>query len=214
MDYALLHAYADADKWMTEATALKPDNALYWYYLGRTKYNENRYKEAVDIFDRCLKLRPGYVRAEYNLGLSYEGESLDDKAEAAYETAISWQKDTANEDPQPYLDLGVLLAKQGRLKQAISNLQKAIELDPRNPKIHEQTGRIYEQLHDLGKAQVELEAAVALAPKVAPLHFELGRIYQKEGMSTRAKVEFARCTALNGTLSTDSEETPNPDVHQ
>ena len=212
MDYVLLHDYPDADKWMTQATAQEPGNALYWYYLGRTKYNLNRFQEAVDAFSRCLKLRPDDVRAEYNLGLSYEGQALDNKAQAAYETAIAWQKDKAHQDPQPYLDLGTLLAKHGHPEQALPHLQKAIELDAHNPKMREEVGRVYEQLHDLAKAQLELETAVALAPNVAPLHFELGRIYQKEGMVARAKSEFARWTALNGTVSTDSAETPNPDV--
>ena len=213
LDYVLLHSYADADKWMTQATSMEPANGLYWYYLGRTKYNENRFQEAVDAFDRSLKLLPFNVRAEYNLGLAYAGKALDDKAIDAYKTAIAWQKGTVHEDPQPYLDLGILLANQGHLKDAVTNLQKAVELDAQNPKIHEEIGRVYEQLHSLEKAQVEIESAVALAPNVPSLHFQLGRIYQKEGMTERAKREFASCAVLNGTHSTDSLETPNPDLH-
>lgn len=213
LDYVLLHSYADADKWMTQATSMEPSNGLYWYYLGRTKYNENRFQESVDAFDKSLALLPFNVRAEYNLGLAYAGKALDDKAIDAYETAISWQKGTAHEDPQPYLDLGILLANQGHLKDAVTNLQRAVELDAQNPKIHEEMGRVYEQLHSLAKAQVEIESAVTLAPNVPSLHFQLGRIYQKEGMTERAKSEFARCAVLNGTHSTDSLETPNPDLH-
>ena len=213
MDYLLLQADADADKWLTQATSMEPTNGLYWYYLGRTKYNENRFQESVDAFHKSLEFLPLNVRAEYNLGLAYAGKALDDKARNAYETAIAWQKGTAHEDPQPYLDLGMLLANQGHLKEAVPNLQKAVELDAQNPKIHEEMGRVYEQLHDLGKAQIQLESAVALAPKVSSLHFQLGRIYQKAGMTERAKSEFARCAVLNGTHSTDSLETPNSDLH-
>jgi tetratricopeptide (TPR) repeat protein len=213
MDYVLLGADADADKWLTRATAMEPSNGLYWYYLGRTKYEENRFEQAVDAFQKCLVLMPHNVRAEYNLGLAYAGKSLDDKAIEAYETAIAWQRGTPHEDPQPYLDLGMLLASEGHLQESVPDLEKAVTLDAQNPKIHEQMGRVYEQLHELTKAQKELESAIALAPKVSSLHFQLGRIYQKEGMADRAKVEFARCAVLNGTHSTDSSETPNADVH-
>lgn len=213
MDYLLLQADADADKWLTQATSMEPTNGLYWYYLGRTKYNENRFEESVEAFHKSLEVVPRNVRAEYNLGLAYAGKGLDDKAKEAYENAIEWQKGSAHEDPQPYLDLGMLLANQGHLKEAVPNLERAARLDSQNPKIHEEMGHVYEQLHELGKAQNEFEAAVALAPKVSSLHFQLGRIYQSEGMTERAKGEFARCAVLNGTHSTDSLETPNSDLH-
>lgn len=212
MDYLLLQADTDADKWLTQATSMEPTNGLYWYYLGRTKYNENRFQESVDAFRKSLEVLPRNVRAEYNLGLAYAGKGLDDKARESYETAIAWQKGSAHEDPQPYLDLGMLLANQGHLKEAVPNLERAVGLDAQNPKIHEEMGHVYEQLHELGKAQSEFEAAVALAPKVSSLHFQLGRIYQSEGMTERAKGEFARCAVLNGTHSTDSLETPNSDL--
>jgi Flp pilus assembly protein TadD len=109
--------------------------------------------------------------------------------------------------------LGILLAQQGHGGQAISQLQKAAVLDPKNPRIHEELGRVDEQLHRLTSAQRELQIAVSLAPNVPSLHFELGRIYKKEGMSIRARSEFARCAVLNGAHSTDSAETPNLDFH-
>lgn len=214
MDYILLHAYSDADKWLSRAVSWEPENALYWYYLGRTKYTENRFQEAVDAFKKSLNLRPRDVRSEYNLGLAYVGLGRTDEAIAAYQTAIAWQATVAKQDPQPYLDLGMLLTQQGHADQAILNLRKAVELNPRNPKAHEELGRAYERLHNLPDAKVEFQDAIALAPNVSALHFELGRIYQKEGLHAQAQNEFIRCTALNATHSTDSTETPNPDLRR
>lgn len=210
MDYVLLRDYPDADKWLTQATAWSPDNALYWYYLGRTKYSENRFQEAVDSFTRVLTLHPQDVRAEYNLGLAYAGMNRDDDAVYAYQTAIVWQEHDAQQDPQPYLDLGILLAQQGHADEAIPDLQKGVELDTRNPRAHEELGRAYEQVRDLARAGSEIEKAISLAPNISALHFEMGRIYQKEGLTAQAKEEFARCAALNATHSTDSAGTPNP----
>ena len=210
MDYVLLHDYPDADKWLTQATSWNPDNGLYWYYLGRTKYNENRFQEAVDAFSKCLALHPRDIRAEYNLGLSYVGLDRNDDAVTAYQTAIAWQEHDAQQDPQPYLDLGILRAQQGHAEQAIPDLQKAVELDMRNPRAHEELGRAYEQVRDLVRAGSEIEKAISLAPNISALHFELGRLYQKEGLTAQAKEEFARCAALNAAHSTDSAETPNP----
>jgi len=210
MDYILLSDYADADKWLTQAAAWSPDNELYCYYLGRTKYAENHFQEAVDVFGQCLRLAPHDLRAEYNLGLAYAGLGRNDAATTAYLTAIAWERGSDAQDPQPYLDLGVLLLDESKPDQALPQLQKAVAIDPKNPRAHEELAQTWQQLQNLAKADVEMQAAVALAPEVPSLHFEMGRIFQREGLSAKAKEEFARCAALNATHSTDSAETPNP----
>src|SRR5262249_13552895 len=47
LDYVLLEDYASADKWLTLALEWDPRDAEGWYYLGRTKYSENRFEEAI-----------------------------------------------------------------------------------------------------------------------------------------------------------------------
>ncbi|HEX3987587.1 MAG TPA: tetratricopeptide repeat protein [Acidobacteriaceae bacterium] len=210
MDYILLHDYADADKWLTQATAWSPQNELYWYYLGRTEYAENHFEQAIATFHRCLVLTPRDLRAEYNIGLSYAGLGRNADAIVAYRTAIAWQQNAARQDPQPYLDLGILLLDQSQPRQAQPLLEKAAALDPGNPRAHEELGQAHEQLQDLPGAKRQLEAAVALAPNIPSLHFELGRIDQRLGLADKAKEEFARTAALNATHSTDAAETPNP----
>lgn len=209
MDYILLADYPDAERWLEKATLWEPGNSLYWYYLGRTKYNENRFEEAITAFDRVLKLKPRDIRAEYNLGLAFAGLGQTSEAAVAYKTAIDWEKTGGLADPQPYLNLGLLFVRQGKLTQATTFLVKAVELDEKNPKSHEVLARNYEQLREFGKAESEYKTAVALAPNIPALHFELGRIYQKEKLKDLAAQEFARCAALNQAHSTDSVETPN-----
>lgn len=210
MDYVLLSDYADADKWLTTATTWAPGNELYWYYLGRTKYAENRFQEAIAIFNRCLTLAPHDLRAEYNLGLAFAGMNQNAAAATAFRTAIAWQRASAVQDPQPYLDFGTLLLQEAKPQQALPLLQQAVAIAPQNPRAHEQLGQAWEQLRNLPGADKEMQAAVSLAPQISSLHYELGRIYQREGLTAKAKAEFDRCAALNASHSTDSAETPNP----
>ena len=209
MDYILLGDYPDADKWLTTATEWEPGNSLYWYYLGRTKYNENRFQESIEAFTRVLKLKPRDIRAEYNLGLALAGLGKASEATNAYKTAIRWEARVDYIDPQPYLDLGLLLMQQGENTHATTYLIKAVKVDATNPKSHEALGRNYERVGELSKAEDEYKSAIALAPKISALHFELGRIYQKENKSGLAKQEFDLCAALNQSHSTDSAQTPN-----
>ena len=79
-DYVLISDYADADKWLTKMLEWAPSDSEGWYYLGRTKYNENRFAEAITAFQRCLKLDPQNVKAEDNLGLSFAGLGRNEEA--------------------------------------------------------------------------------------------------------------------------------------
>jgi tetratricopeptide (TPR) repeat protein len=207
-DYVMLGDYTDADKWLTYLTNQTPQDAEAWYLLGRAKYNENRFEEAIACFERTLALRPRDVKAKDNLGLSYQGLNRIEEAKAAYETAISWQKDTPAKDAQPYLNMGALLIDQDQPSQALPHLEQAATLAPRNPKVHEQLGRAYDALNMPAKAQHELEQAVALAPDASGLHFKLGQIYRRLGMRQQAKQQFDICAKLDSTHS--SVATPNP----
>jgi Flp pilus assembly protein TadD len=227
LDYILLADYADADKWLTKMLEWTPSDSEGWYYLGRTKYNENRFDEAIHAFQRSLQLDPKNVKIEDNLGLAYAGLGRAEDAISAYQTAIAWQNEalqklnSKKEDPQtkesqtdaaknpgPFIDLASLLLDQNRSTEAISYLHQAIEIGPRDSKAHELLGKAYSRLGQLPQAQAELETAIALAPRNPNLPCVLGPIYHKQGLTEKAKLQLDRCAALNGTHS--SPETPRP----
>lgn len=52
------------------ALAVRPDDALLWNRLGASLANSNRSEEAIEAYHRALQLKPSFVRARYNLGVS------------------------------------------------------------------------------------------------------------------------------------------------
>jgi tetratricopeptide (TPR) repeat protein len=206
-DYVLLGDFADADKWFSEVTRETPADADAWYLLGRTQYSENGFSQAVASFERALVLHPRYIEAENNLGLSWQEMNQTEKAKTAFQTAIDWEGNSAT-DPQPFLNLGTLLADEHEFDASVRCLTKAEALAADNPRIHDELAKVYEAENNLAKAQNELEKAIALAPDSSELHFKLGRIYRREGLKDKASQEFALCDKLNSTHS--STETPNP----
>ena len=208
LDYVLLGDYVDADKWLTRSVESNSKDSEGWYYLGRAKYNENRFEEAIHAFEQCLKLDAKNVKAEDNLGLSYAGLGRAEEAAAAYRTAIAWQAQSAKKDVGPFIDLGSLLLEQNQPDAALLNLLQAAEIAPQESRAHELLGKAYSHLNQLPKAQAELEKAIALSPQSGPLHYMLGQVYRKEGLNEKAKTEFDRAAALNGTRS--SPDTPRP----
>jgi Flp pilus assembly protein TadD len=206
-DYVMLGDFGDADKWFSQVVVARPDDAETWYLLGRTRFNETNYREAVASFERAMALRPKYVEAENNLGLSWKALGEAAKARASFQTAIDWQGE-APDDAQPFLNLGTLLVDQGELDKAIILLKRAATIASNNPSIHEELGKAYLAKQELEEAQKELEAAIVLAPDISSLHYKLAQVYRKEGLADRAEKEFARCQELSSAHS--STNTPNP----
>lgn len=212
LNYVLFGDYSNADKWLTRSVSWDPRDVEAWYYLGRTKYNENRFEEAIHAFQQCLKLEPRNVKAQDNLGLSLVGLNRVPEAIAAFRAAIQWQEkpeasssgaqaeavgSAAKLDVGPYIDLGNLFLDQNRMEDALPVLLRAVEIAPDQSKSHELLGKAYSLLGDLPKAQAELEAAVRLSPRTAHLHFMLGQVYRRQGLTEKAKAEFDQMSKLN-----------------
>ena len=216
LDYVLLGSYSDASKWLERSVEWDPQDSEAWYYLGRAKYTENRFDEAIQAFNKCLALDPHNVKAESNLGLSYAGQNHVAEAQAAFHQAIDWQADLPHKNPEPYIDLGDLLVQQGQAQEAVSFLLQAIQVDNRESRAHEKLGSAYLALDKLHLAQIEFEAAIALEPEIARLHYLLGTAYRKQGLRDKANVEFKRFEALKANpnrglqLGTEMPKRPEP----
>jgi Flp pilus assembly protein TadD len=208
LDYVVLGDYVDADKWLTHSLQTNSRDPDAWYWLGRTKYNENRFDEAAQSFEQCLKAEPKSVKAEDNLGLSYAGLGQTDKAIAAFQNAIAWQSESDAKDPGPFLDLGALLMDQDRAQEAVPYLLQAVAISPKESRHHEKLGQAYFNLDELQKAHEELETAVSLSPQNPRLHYLLGRVYRKEGLVAKADAEFKRSESLKAAQAQTSPASP------
>jgi peroxin-5 len=69
----LFYANDDFDKTIDcfkAALAVRPNDALLWNRLGASLANSSRSEEAIEAYHRALQLKPSFVRARYNLGVS------------------------------------------------------------------------------------------------------------------------------------------------
>jgi len=205
LDYLLLKDYLDADHWLTRSLQRDPRDPQAWYYLGRTKYSESQFPQAIEAFAQHLKLEPHNPQAESNVGLSYEALGKRDQAVQAFENAIAWEAESTAKNPEPFIELAHLYLNQNQPEKAVLYLTQSIDISPRVSKAHKELGRAYSLLHRLPEAQAELEKAVALEPATASLHCMLGKIYRQESMVPEAEAEFERCEALQGKPSSAEE---------
>lgn len=206
LDYVLLRDYADADTWITRSAGKDGSAGETWYAMGRIKYTENRFAEAVESFKKALVYLPQSVKAEDNLGLALEGLNQPEEAIRAYRQAIAWQGGSPHPSEQPLLNLGLLLTDRNELEEALSLLTQAAALAPHNSKVHAALGKLYRRKGTLPEAQAEFEQAVKAEPNDAALHFQLGQVYRKEGLEERAKAELNRAASIDGTRSSAEKQ--------
>jgi len=203
-DYVLLDDTADADKWILRSIDIDRADPEGWYSLGRLRYTEQRFGDAVDSFQRAIALAPGSIKVENNLGLAYEGLNRTDDAVIAYRQAIEWQDAGPPEQAseQPLLNLAIVLLHRGTLAEAEVLLLRAVRIAPQDPRIHEQLGHLYTLQDNYAEAAKYLEVATRLDPEKPNLHFLLGQAYRHLGRQGEAKTEFDAAARLANSSGT------------
>jgi Tfp pilus assembly protein PilF len=158
--------------------------------LALEALRNQRYQEAVREYDEALKLQPDFPEAYLGRGLAYEfGFGRLDEAERDYRKALSLKKDY----PEARNNLGQLLAKAGRLEEAVAEFDKALgDLMYREPYVARCNKGL--ALWRLGKKDDglgELRACVALSPRYCAGRREFGRVLLAESKAREAAEQFA-----------------------
>ncbi len=87
-----------------------------------------------------------------------------------------------------------------KLPEGIGYLQKALQLAPKNPRIHATLGDVYAnpygKSYNLQKAIAQLNTAATLDPTYAFPHDLLANIYSRLGQSAKAKIERDKYQSL------------------
>jgi tetratricopeptide (TPR) repeat protein len=205
LDYVLLTDYRDAGNYLEQSLKIDPTNVEVRYHLGRVRYQQNQFDQAIAAFKQVLKSDPGNIKAQDNLGLSLEAENQIDQAIAEYRKAIALEEAATVHSEQPYLNLGTLLNKTNKSDEAAILLGKAKEIDPKSSKIRYELGKAFFDLNRLEDARREVEGAIRLDDKNAPSHYLLGRVYQRAGKSDLAAQQFK----LTDALMSAQGESPN-----
>jgi tetratricopeptide (TPR) repeat protein len=90
---------------------------------------EKDYPKAVEVYKRVATLDPKFPDSYFNLGYIHAVNKEYGKAEEMYERTVALAP--------PYLDealfnLGMVQDKQGKRKQSIGSLERAVQVNPKN----------------------------------------------------------------------------------
>ena len=206
LDYVLLGDYKQATYRLQQALQIVPSDPDLWYDLGRAQMSDGDYVRAEQAFHHVLAVAPRSVKAENNLGLTYEAQNRSADALHAYLTAIAWQQNDPHPSEQPLLNYGTLLISQNRSAEALPSLQQATQISPNNERCHEQLARALAAIGAITEAITELKQAVDLDPRNARLHYQLGQLYRRTNHPDLARRELGLSAQLYGSHHTPEEK--------
>jgi tetratricopeptide (TPR) repeat protein len=103
-----------------------------------------------------------------------------------------WQDTVASQpdDPMAHYNLGIVLAKQDRLQEAIQCYQRTIELKPDYANAHYNMANLLARAGQLKEAIDQYRWTLRIHPNDADAHFNLGLILAEAGQPTQAVDEF------------------------
>ncbi|MDB6125616.1 MAG: Tetratricopeptide 2 repeat protein [Pedosphaera sp.] len=147
---------------IARATEPKRLNQLFYFQVGSTYEREGNLEQAEEYFNKCLQISPNFPEA-----LNYFGYMLADKgiklekAHELIEKAVKLEPKNA-----AYLDsLGWVLYKLNQPKEALENIQKAIELSEEvDATLYDHLGDIYVALKLNDKAREAWSKSLKVEP--------------------------------------------------
>jgi Flp pilus assembly protein TadD len=117
-----------------QALSLAPDDPYSLFVLGRLRFLQKKYDEAVDALSRAAKLDPQDAQTQNFLGLALSEKGLRGPAETAFRKAI--QLDSGYASAHANLAVAYITQQQPLVELARWHYQKAVAAGlPRNPEL-------------------------------------------------------------------------------
>ena len=161
--YNLLGSYEEAMAMHRRAIEIYPNPSSY-ANLGTDYFSLGQYDEAIAAYESAVDLDPRGDVLHRNLGDAYLRVGRDKDAIAQYSQAAELLKEhlTINRDDAERLGrLAICQAKLGRNQDALSAIERAITLEPRNTTLMYQNAVVYALAGDLERAIKHLTTALS-----------------------------------------------------
>lgn len=207
---------SNAIKALQTAIEIAPNNKNYYNDLGLLWDIRQEYQSADSAFKKALWLDSSFVTAQSNLALLYYEQGQDSLSIAMlnkaigsdsslstaylnlskvyfYQSKLTMALNVINiapvNDPNAplvYNTRGAIYLSLDSIDQAIINLRKAIELEPKYAEANMNLGVVLAKKRDYTTAEDLYEKALMLNPKLKFVYYNIAALYAQQGKSFEA----------------------------
>jgi tetratricopeptide (TPR) repeat protein len=206
--YALGQAYQGLKKSdaavdaLERAAVLDPRDAAIRFDLGMLLASTGHTNAAISQLEAAERINPSDISAHNELALLLEqtgdkegarverAKLADLKADSDKENAIARFNERAGE----YLSAG-------NPKAAAESYGKALQLSPRDAKLHYNLSLALDRMGDFASERKALESALQLDPSLAVAQNQLGLLALRSGQQAEAEWRFKKTLAIDSTFS-------------
>lgn len=220
--YRAAGRFDDAAAIMNQLIAANPKESRYDVFLGLIRRSQNQLEEAGKAFDKAVEVNPGdtlaldqridlaiqakdfagaHARAQQLItkdpqsGIGYYLEGKIFVAEQKHEEGQATLNKAISLDPKLSEAYNVLVGSyvtSNKLPQAVSEIEKVLQQNPRNSNALLVSGLIYDRLKDAGKGKEAYEKYLNLVPDSPVALNNLAFLYSKDPNQRPKALELAR----------------------
>ncbi len=185
--------YRAASVPLGKACALDPNDEDNCYLQARSLFVLGQYDQAVQPFEKALHAAPPAKQAAVHraTALNLVELGMTQEAEKHFRDSVRlYRAGSGVAQPDPRLDYGAFLIRQGRPQSAVEMLHQSVSASPASPRAHAELGRALLELDRPSEAAVELKTSVDLDPNGWTVRLLLGRAYLMLGRAEEGQREL------------------------
>jgi tetratricopeptide (TPR) repeat protein len=189
----------------------EPGHVFAIHSLGLIALNDRRHREAIELFERAIRLKGDEAVFHHSLARAVQGDgrlhdaipSLRKAVELNSEFVAAWQAlaevyyalDNTDEaagairkvaelqtkTAEAHNQKGIALVKEGQLKEAVESFRAGIACNPSGSGIYYNVGNVLTALGQYGEALLCLTQAARLEPKAPAVYVSLSNAQYRKG---------------------------------
>jgi len=172
--------YEEALTHLIKGTAIQPDYPASFddqgskvnYNLGLSLQGLGRFEEAVEAYQKAVRIAPEFADAHDRLGYVLQSLGRHQDATVHFQAVLKIRPNFA----EAHLSLGMSLLALGRKEEALAQFEDALRIRPNYSDAHSNLGMILHVLERYEEAEEHYQEALRIDPNLANAHNNLARL--------------------------------------
>ncbi|HLL76659.1 MAG TPA: tetratricopeptide repeat protein [Pyrinomonadaceae bacterium] len=203
--------YKEAAVHYARASKMKPDVFRALYALGSAHEAAGQFKEAAAAYKTAVALKPDPVsddpndpiKLQYALANSQASAGQHAEAVNSYRQVIDQIERAGAKAANPYYNLALSLDALGRQQEAVTALQKAVEINPEYAEAHYNLGVIHSRAERYAEAVESFKKALAARADYPEANYNLGLAYYLMDDNAGLAAQQKKLQAMNSPLAAE-----------
>ena len=175
-------------------TALQSQpRAIIWNNLGESLVATGRLEEAINAFQKALKLNPSFGNAHHNLALALARSGRQQESLVHFGDAARLQPENAGIRN----NYAIMLGRAGKTDEAVQQFQMALRLAPGAASTHFNLANLLVKQHAQDEAMAQYSEALRLNPTFVEAHCNIASLLLEKGMTKDAAAHYIAALRAN-----------------